>query len=193
MQKFSETVYKRPDFVAVKKSIKLALKKVKKADSAAEVAEALKQNAETMQNAETAYVTASIRNTMDTTDPFYDGEMQYYNKALPSLMPLSKKLNDAVLASPHVEGLKELFGVQIINLYRADSLVQSSRIVPCLISEGKVCTEYVMCYPPGIPILAPGELVTQEIIDYILYAKAKGCSMTGPEDLDIERLNVLKE
>lgn len=142
MQKFSETVYKRPDFVAVKKSIKLALKKVKKADSAAEVAEALKQNAETMQNAETAYVTASIRNTMDTTDPFYDGEMQYYNKALPSLMPLSKKLNDAVLASPHVEGLKELFGVQIINLYRADSLVQSSRIVPCLISEGKVCTEY---------------------------------------------------
>lgn len=142
MQKFSETVYKRPDFVAVKKSIKLALKKVKKADSAAEVAEALKQNSETMQNAETAYVTASIRNTMDTTDPFYDGEMQYYNKALPSLMPLSKKLNDAVLASPHVEGLKELFGVQIINLYRADSLVQSSRIVPCLISEGRVCTEY---------------------------------------------------
>ena len=58
---------------------------------------------------------------------------------------------------------------------------------------GKVCTEYVMCYPPGIPILAPGELVTQEIIDYILYAKAKGCSMTGPEDLNIERLNVLKE
>ncbi|MDD6203711.1 MAG: M3 family oligoendopeptidase [Firmicutes bacterium] len=142
MQKFSETVYKRPDFSAVKKSIKLTLKKVKKAGSAAEVAEALKQNSETMQNAETAYVTASIRNTMDTTDPFYDGEMQYYNKALPSLMPLSKKLNDAVLASPHVEGLKELFGVQIINLYRADSLVQSARIVPCLISEGKVCTEY---------------------------------------------------
>lgn len=142
MQKFSETVYKRPDFSAVKKSIKLTLKKVKKAGSAAEVAEALKQNSETMQNAETAYVTASIRNTMDTTDPFYDGEMQYYNKALPSLMPLSKKLNDAVLASPHVEGLKELFGVQIINLYRADSLVQSARIVPCLISEGRVCTEY---------------------------------------------------
>ncbi len=58
---------------------------------------------------------------------------------------------------------------------------------------GKVCTEYVMCYPPGIPILAPGELVTQEIIDYILYAQAKGCSMTGPEDLEIRRLNALKE
>ena len=31
-----------------------------------------------------------------------------------------------------------------------------------------------MCYPPGIPILAPGELITQEIIDYIIYAKEKG-------------------
>ena len=50
-----------------------------------------------------------------------------------------------------------------------------------------------MCYPPGIPILAPGEEITDKIIDYILYAKEKGCSMTGPEDEWIERLNVLKE
>ena len=48
-----------------------------------------------------------------------------------------------------------------------------------------------MCYPPGIPILAPGERITPEILDYIEYAKAKGCNMTGPEDPDILRLNVL--
>ena len=58
-------------------------------------------------------------------------------------------------------------------------------------ASGKVCTEFVMCYPPGIPILAPGELVTDEIIEYIKYAKAKGCQMTGTEDLNIERLNVM--
>ena len=50
-----------------------------------------------------------------------------------------------------------------------------------------------MCYPPGIPILAPGERITKRILDYILYAKSKGCSMTGPEDPEIGRLNVLKE
>ena len=59
-------------------------------------------------------------------------------------------------------------------------------------SVGQVCSEFVMCYPPGIPILAPGEKITAEILDYIRYAKAKGCSMTGPEDPDILRLNVLK-
>ena len=58
-------------------------------------------------------------------------------------------------------------------------------------TEGRVCSEFVMCYPPGIPILAPGERITKDILDYILYAKEKGCSMTGPEDPNIERLNVL--
>ena len=57
-------------------------------------------------------------------------------------------------------------------------------------SCGKVCSEFVMCYPPGIPILAPGELITPEILEYIHYAKDKGCSMTGPEDMEIKRLNV---
>ena len=57
---------------------------------------------------------------------------------------------------------------------------------------GRVCCEFVMCYPPGIPILAPGELITEDIIKYIKYAKEKGCSMTGTEDINIERLNVLK-
>lgn len=58
---------------------------------------------------------------------------------------------------------------------------------------GRVCSEFVMCYPPGIPILAPGERITAKILSYIRYAKEKGCSMTGTEDLNIEYLNVLKE
>lgn len=58
-------------------------------------------------------------------------------------------------------------------------------------AAGHVCTEFVMCYPPGIPILAPGELITPEIIEYIRYAKEKGCSMTGTEDLELNRLNVI--
>lgn len=58
-------------------------------------------------------------------------------------------------------------------------------------TSGHICSEFVMCYPPGIPILAPGELITDEIIRYIKYAKEKGCQMTGTEDINIERLNVL--
>ena len=48
-----------------------------------------------------------------------------------------------------------------------------------------------MCYPPVIPILAPGESITKEIIEYIMYAKEKGCSMQGTMDSEVEYLNVL--
>ena len=64
--------------------------------------------------------------------------------------------------------------------------------LPLRETAGRVCSEFVMCYPPGIPILTPGEQITEEIIDYIAYALEKGCSMTGPEDPGIDRLNVLK-
>lgn len=57
---------------------------------------------------------------------------------------------------------------------------------------GRISGEFVMCYPPGIPILAPGERVTQEIREHIEYAREKGCTLTGAEDLEIRHLNVLK-
>ena len=63
--------------------------------------------------------------------------------------------------------------------------------LPIRETSGRICAEFVMCYPPGIPILAPGELITDEIIEYVLYAKEKGCSMQGTEDPAVEYLNVL--
>ena len=65
--------------------------------------------------------------------------------------------------------------------------------LPIRETAGRVCSEFVMCYPPGIPILAPGEVITKEIIDYIEFAKEKGCSMQGPESPDISHLNVIKD
>ena len=59
-------------------------------------------------------------------------------------------------------------------------------------TAGRISGEFVMCYPPGIPILAPGEEVTREIVEYIVYARDKGCSMQGMEDPKVERLQVLK-
>lgn len=64
--------------------------------------------------------------------------------------------------------------------------------LPIARTEGRICGEFVMCYPPGIPILAPGERITRDILEYIEYAKRKGCSMQGTADIAVEHLNVLK-
>ncbi len=64
--------------------------------------------------------------------------------------------------------------------------------LPIRQAVGRVCGEFVMCYPPGIPILAPGELVTEKIINDILYAREKGCSRLGAADPRVDHLRVLK-
>ena len=73
-----------------------------------------------------------------------------------------------------------------------EAFYAEKRSLPLQESAGCVCSEFVMCYPPGIPIIAPGERITPEILDYIAYAKEKGCSMTGPEDPEIRFINVLR-
>jgi hypothetical protein len=63
--------------------------------------------------------------------------------------------------------------------------------VPIKEAYGRVAGESVMAYPPGIPILAPGELITKDIVDHILYAKEKGCSLQGTADPEVKSLEVL--
>lgn len=87
---------------------------------------------------------------------------------------------------------QEYFDPQVVTSPQ-EAFYAGQRSVPLDQSVGCVCSEFVMCYPPGIPILAPGERITPEILDYIRYAKAKGCSMTGPEDPDIEHICILEQ
>lgn len=73
-----------------------------------------------------------------------------------------------------------------------DAFYAEKESLPLEKSIGKICSEFVMCYPPGIPILAPGERITPVILEHIQYTKEKGCSMTGSEDPDLEHINVLR-
>ncbi|MBP3272900.1 MAG: aminotransferase class I/II-fold pyridoxal phosphate-dependent enzyme [Ruminococcus sp.] len=104
-----------------------------------------------------------------------------------------------------LEDIKRLYSRPTSKLHNAEYITpivaatpqkafySEKELIPIRETSGRICGEFVMCYPPGIPILAPGEMVTEEIIDYILYAKDKGCSMQGPEDGSLEKLNVLIE
>jgi len=74
-----------------------------------------------------------------------------------------------------------------------DAFYGEKQSLPIEESAKRICAEFVMCYPPGIPILAPGERITKDILDYIAYAKEKGCFLTGPEDKEVNRLNVIRQ
>ena len=58
-------------------------------------------------------------------------------------------------------------------------------------SAGKTCAEFVFLYPPGIPILTPGEQITGEILEYLLWCRASGFSLHGMADYSMEKIRVL--
>ena len=79
----------------------------------------------------------------------------------------------------------------VIALPPQTAFYAKKRRVPMKESTGLVAGEFVMSYPPGIPIVAPGERITPDVLEHILFAKEKGCFMTGTEDMNLEYINVL--
>lgn len=59
-------------------------------------------------------------------------------------------------------------------------------------SIGSVSGEMLLAYPPGIPILCPGEIITKEIIDYVEELKAVGLYVQGTEDAKVENIKIVK-
>lgn len=64
--------------------------------------------------------------------------------------------------------------------------------LPLQEAEGRICAEQVSFYPPGIPVLWPGEFVTAEVIDYCLCMKKLGLPVSGPADYTLTELRVIK-
>lgn len=58
-------------------------------------------------------------------------------------------------------------------------------------SVGEVSGEFLMAYPPGIPILCPGEVITEEIIHYVEDLKKTGLYVQGTEDPTVENILVV--
>ena len=70
---------------------------------------------------------------------------------------------------------------------------KQKRAVPLAQAVGKICGEQVSFYPPGIPVLLPGELVTQEIISYCQAQKALGLPVSGPADSSLNSLRIIED
>ncbi|MFB0919170.1 MAG: aminotransferase class I/II-fold pyridoxal phosphate-dependent enzyme [Clostridiaceae bacterium] len=63
--------------------------------------------------------------------------------------------------------------------------------VPLDDSVGQVSGEFLMAYPPGIPILCPGEVITEEIVQYVNDLKKTGLYVQGTEDPKVENIKVV--
>jgi len=85
---------------------------------------------------------------------------------------------------------KELIIPEII-VSPKEAFYSSKKTVKLEESVGEISGELVMSYPPGIPIIAPGEKITEEVVNYIQLLKEQKAILQGPVDPLLESIRAL--
>lgn len=98
-----------------------------------------------------------------------------------------KNTNPRISAPAHVPAIPKLA------LSPRDAFYAETESVPFSASAGRIAAEFVMVYPPGIPIFLPGEIITENNLKYIQENLEAGLPVQGPEDDTLSYLRVVKE
>jgi lysine decarboxylase len=110
--------------------------------------------------------------------------------------PLLGGLRAAVQELPESDGIEMTFG-----LPGAGELIMSpqqayfspSTSIEIGAAASRIAAETLAVYPPGIPNVLPGERITQENLDHVRAAHARGLSVRGPVDRTLETVRVVAE
>lgn len=112
-----------------------------------------------------------------------DLELERLIAALAEIKRRYSKEPTGMLSSEYIKPL--------VDLPPQAAFYSEQKTLPLSQAAGEISAEFVMCYPPGIPILAPGERITSDVINYIEYSREKGSSLTGAMDLETRHINVV--
>lgn len=82
--------------------------------------------------------------------------------------------------------------VPTICMIPRDAFFASKESIELKESVNKISGENVMCYPPGIPVVTMGELITRELIEYIEEVRENGCVMVGAKDPVFKKIQIVK-
>jgi arginine/lysine/ornithine decarboxylase len=99
----------------------------------------------------------------------------------------------------HIKPLEELGGASILEKPAVTCMDIRAAInsekeeVEFSSSSGRIAAEYVYLYPPGVPVIVPGQMIEKVVIDYLQDCKAKGLQVQGQEDDELINIVVIKE
>ena len=142
MWKFKDLPYERPDAAAFQAQYRSAIDRFEAAKTYQEAKEAYVDQDKLMRDFSTMHTIASIRNTMDTTDPYYDAEITHLNTVSAEFMPLQKMATEALLKTPFRADFDKEYGPFLFAKAELEQKTQSEAIVSDLIAESRLCEQY---------------------------------------------------
>ena len=140
--KFSEMPYARPDLDAVKQQFADLLARFKAAATYAEAHAVFLEEEKLNKHVDTLAQLASVRNTIDTRDKFYDEEMNFWNEATPQLQECQNAWSRAMLDSPFRADFTAEYGdLMFLNAEIARKCF-TPEIIPEMQQENDLVQEY---------------------------------------------------
>ena len=108
------------------------------------------------------------------------------DRLIDALKDISKKYR----TENKIVSILDLHNPEVI-LSPREAFYMGKKSIPLEDALGEICGEQIMSYPPGIPVISPGERFTKEMINYIKFLKEEGSMVTGPEDPNIDYVKIL--
>ncbi|WZL73198.1 aminotransferase class I/II-fold pyridoxal phosphate-dependent enzyme [Clostridiaceae bacterium 35-E11] len=113
-----------------------------------------------------------------------------FNRLLNALQDIRKKERGT---DKKITALPIAYAVPKVNIIPRDAAFSKKTEVNFLCSENKISGEYIIPYPPGIPLLCPGEEITAELIEYVNKLKVSGVNIIGMKDNELKRIKVIQK
>jgi arginine/lysine/ornithine decarboxylase len=114
-----------------------------------------------------------------------------------SIQTLVNALRELSVEFAHVQAEEKpaivLPKIPVLSMTPRDAFYAETESIPLAEAEGRVITEFIMVYPPGIPIFLPGEVITEDNIAYIQENIRAGLPVQGPEDETLRTVKVVKQ
>ena len=142
MQTFSDVAYQRPDMAELSRSIRTYAAALGAAASAEEAYQLLVDHKAAMDEYTTMRGLATIRNSIDTRDPFYAEEKAFFDREGPQLNLLLRTANDALLSSPFRPQLEEKLGALFFKNIETSKRFADERVVDDQVRESQITQHY---------------------------------------------------
>jgi arginine/lysine/ornithine decarboxylase len=88
-------------------------------------------------------------------------------------------INDAIIAS-------------IMSISPREAFFANSEVIPIAETQERICAEIICPYPPGIPVLMPGEIITKSALEYLQEIQDMGGFISGCADETLQTVKVVK-
>ena len=142
MKTFSELEYKRPDFAAEESAVRAYIEKLKTAENAEELRRIYCEEQTRSETFATMETIASIRNSINTTDDFYEKELELFYEKVPELVLLYQRADRVILESPFREKFAEGLPQTLLADMEINQKLASKEIVDDMAREARLSQDY---------------------------------------------------